>query len=109
VKFGIYAGVFLFGISIAVALEFAAMQTLGRFLFFLTILLGIAWWARRRWVEFASARYHRVQFEDLPTDGLVMLDIGGDTVAADEDSYIDAEDPQVAVPAPLAPKRPLRM
>lgn len=91
VKFGVYAGAFIFALSAATALELAAMETVRRFLFLLAVLLALAGWARHRWAEFAAGRYQRLQFEDLATDGVLTLDLGGDN--SEPETYVYAEDP----------------
>ena len=83
VKFGIYAGVFIFGLSIVVALEYLVLRTAGRFVFFLVVLLGIAWWAHRRWVEFAGAPLIGIQFEEVPIADVLTLDLVGNSTMAE--------------------------
>src|SRR5579883_2072775 len=90
VKFGIYAGAFVFGLSIVAALEYVALRTPVRFLFFLAVALTVAWWAHRRWAEFAFLRHQSIQFEDLPVDGLVTLDLGSESGSAGEPLRIEA-------------------
>jgi pimeloyl-ACP methyl ester carboxylesterase len=70
------------------------MQRLARFVVLFAIVLAAALWARRRTSEFAAAPHGRLQFEDLPTADLFVLDLRRDGVFSGDEAYADAIDPQ---------------
>ncbi|HEY2012694.1 MAG TPA: ABC transporter permease, partial [Bryobacteraceae bacterium] len=82
---------FLFGASIGVAIEYAALQRLAGFVVLLGILSALAVWAWRRRREFANLPTNRIQFEDLPPEEVLGLDLGGFGTPSDE-VYVDTPD-----------------
>ena len=81
IKFGVYAGAFLVILSAGTALEFVALQKVGRFLFLLAVLLVTAFWAARRRAEFAASPENGLQFEEVPSADVLILDLAGDAVS----------------------------
>lgn len=85
---------FLFAASQGVQLEYWAMQRPVRFVVFAAILYAVAWWARRRTAEFAAIPGHRIQFEELPPNELLALDLHPDSGASTHEVYLDNPSPR---------------
>lgn len=81
IKFGVYAGAFLVILSAGTAIEFVALQKVGRFLFVLAVLLVTAFWAARRRAEFAAPPENSLQFEEVPPADVLILDLAGHAVS----------------------------
>jgi hypothetical protein len=90
IKLGSRAIIFLFLANLGTFLEFSAMQRPKLYAFVLAALVGLAFWARRRTVEFAQSRYLPVQFEELPPDEITVLDLKGDGGLTGSERYVDA-------------------
>jgi pimeloyl-ACP methyl ester carboxylesterase len=89
----IYVLLFLMTASLATGIELWTMEKLARFAVLLSILAGMAVWARRRSTAFANAPGNRLQFEDLPPADVFALDLRPDVEWSNDEAYVDAVDP----------------
>ncbi|MGH9719277.1 MAG: hypothetical protein ACRD8O_03640 [Bryobacteraceae bacterium] len=78
-RLGIFGILFICMAEIGVQIEYWAMRGPARFVVMIGTLLGVAIWARRRRAEFASAPHTPIQFEDVPPEELLVLDLQGKT------------------------------
>jgi pimeloyl-ACP methyl ester carboxylesterase len=89
----IYVLLFLITAGLATEIELWTMEKFARFSVLLSILAGIAVWARHRSTAFAHAPGNRLQFEDLPPADVFALDLRQDAEWSSDEAYVDAVDP----------------
>jgi pimeloyl-ACP methyl ester carboxylesterase len=89
----IYVLLFLITAGLATEIELWTMEKFARFAVLLSILAGIAVWARHRSTAFAHAPGNRLQFEDLPPADVFALDLRQDAEWSSDEAYVDAVDP----------------
>jgi hypothetical protein len=91
-RVGVYAMIFLVGVSIGSSLESWALARLERYLLLFVLLLAYGIRCHRRTVEFAESPYNRIQFEDLPDAAVSPLDLRLDGAWSSNDAYVDSID-----------------
>jgi pimeloyl-ACP methyl ester carboxylesterase len=85
----IYVLLFLITAGLATEIELWTMEKFARFAVLLSILAGMAVWARRRSTTFANAAGNRLQFEDLPPAEVFALDLRPDAEWSGDEAYVD--------------------
>ncbi len=97
-RLAIFGMLFLFLTSIGTRIELWTLESASRYLVLFAILGAAALRARARWANFASATYHRLQFEDVERAEVSPLDLRRDGAWGME-RYVDVANPE--------PERPL--
>jgi hypothetical protein len=85
----LYASLVLFLVHQGGMLEFWAMQRFPRYVALICCLAVAAIWARARFNRFASAPLTPIQFEDIPPQEILRIDLQHDGELRGGESYVD--------------------
>jgi hypothetical protein len=85
----LYASLVLFLAHQGGMLEFWALQRFPRYIALICCLAVAAIWARRRFNQFASAPLTPIQFEDLPPQEILRIDLQHDGELRGGEAYVD--------------------
>jgi pimeloyl-ACP methyl ester carboxylesterase len=92
-KAGVLILLFLIAADAIMAIELRTMETTARIVVFMGIFGAVAFYSRRRTVEYAADPYNQLQFEDSPPSEIYALDLRQDGSWSSDDAYVNAIDP----------------